>query len=168
MTSPGTLNRPIVTVFVGAVLALSSGTSPQAEQNAVAAAPACADGGECLCDSSYQDCRSSILQLINNETVGIDVSFWFMTDWRYSSALIKRWQAGVPVRIILDTQADPTYGGNKAVRDTLVNAGAWLTPARRASVYVKRRWAGVWNVKVRVAGPVLGGARSVPSRPDTS
>ncbi|PYR92657.1 MAG: hypothetical protein DMF84_11985 [Acidobacteria bacterium] len=123
MTSPGTLNRPIVTVFVGAVLALSSGTSPQAEQNAVAAAPACADGGECLCDSSYQDCRSSILQLINNETVGIDVSFWFMTDWRYSSALIKRWQAGVPVRIILDTQADPTYGGNKAVRDTLVNAG---------------------------------------------
>jgi len=123
MTSPGTLNRPIVTVFVGAVLALSSGTSPQAQQNAVAGAPACADGGECLCDSSYQDCRSSILQLINNETVGIDVSFWFMTDWRYSSALIKRWQAGVPVRIILDTLAEPNYGGNTAVRDTLMNAG---------------------------------------------
>jgi phosphatidylserine/phosphatidylglycerophosphate/cardiolipin synthase-like enzyme len=119
----GPLNRLIVTVFFGGLLALTWWTPAHAQQNAVAAAAACAGGGECLCDDSYQDCRSPILQLMNNETVGIDVSFWFMTDWRYSNTLIKRWQAGVPVRVIVDTQADATYGGNKTVRDTLVSAG---------------------------------------------
>jgi phosphatidylserine/phosphatidylglycerophosphate/cardiolipin synthase-like enzyme len=122
MTIPCTLNRQIITVFVGGLLALGWWTYPQAQQNAVAAGPTCAAPGECLCDNSYQDCRSPILQLINKETVGIDVSFWFMTDSRYSQALIKRWQAGVPVRIIVDTRADAEYGGNKAVRDALVAA----------------------------------------------
>ena len=57
---------------------------------------------ERLCDNSFEDCRATILQMIRNETAGIDVSFWFMTDWRYSSEIIKRWQAGVPVRVLLD------------------------------------------------------------------
>src|SRR2546423_1292262 len=123
MTNLGALNRIIITIVVGTLLALNWGTCPQAQQNAVAAPAACAGGGECLCDDSYQDCRSPILQLINNETVGIDVSFWFMTDTRYAFAIIKRWQAGVPVRIILDTKADANYAGNKPVRDMFVNAG---------------------------------------------
>ena len=33
-----------------------------------------------------------------------------MTDWRYSSEIIKRWKAGVPVRrILLDLRSDPLY-----------------------------------------------------------
>jgi hypothetical protein len=75
---------------IAGVLAINWNTSALAQENAVAAVAACAGTGECLCDNSYQDCRSPILQLINNETVGIDVSFWFMTDARYASALIKR------------------------------------------------------------------------------
>ena len=31
-----------------------------------------------LCDNSFQDCRAKIKTLIENEQVGIDVSFWFM------------------------------------------------------------------------------------------
>ena len=50
---------------------------------AVLAPPSAAQ--ERLCDNSFEDCRASILSLIRAERVGIDVSFWFMTDWRYSS-----------------------------------------------------------------------------------
>jgi phosphatidylserine/phosphatidylglycerophosphate/cardiolipin synthase-like enzyme len=123
MTPLGPRPRFIATVLVTGVFALGWRTSPQAQQNAVAAPLACAGGGECLCDNAYEDCRSPILQLISKETVGIDVSFWFMTDSRYSNALIKRWQAGVPIRIILDTKADASYPANKLVRDSFVNAG---------------------------------------------
>jgi phosphatidylserine/phosphatidylglycerophosphate/cardiolipin synthase-like enzyme len=78
---------------------------------------------EKLCDNSYEDCRAPIIQLIRNEKVGIDVSFWFMTDTRYSTEIIKRWQAGVPVRIILDTRADANYPANATVRKSLISAG---------------------------------------------
>ncbi len=59
-----------------------------------------------LCDNAYEDCRATILQMIRNEKAGIDVWYWFMTDWRYSSEIIKRWKAGVPVRILLDLRSD--------------------------------------------------------------
>jgi hypothetical protein len=64
-----------------------------------------ASAADTLCDSSFQDCRSPLIDLIRNETQGIDVAFWFMEDARYSNELIKRWQAGVPVRVIMDPRA---------------------------------------------------------------
>ncbi len=78
---------------------------------------------ESLCDNSYQDCRTPILNLIRNENVGIDVSFWFMTDSRYSQEIIKRWQAGVPVRVMLDLDADANYPANASIRQSLIAAG---------------------------------------------
>ena len=48
---------------------------------------------------------------------------WFMTDWRYKDDIIARWKAGVPVRVIVDLQADANYPANKGIRDALVNAG---------------------------------------------
>ncbi|PYR93834.1 MAG: hypothetical protein DMF84_08490 [Acidobacteria bacterium] len=125
MLHTGGRNQLFVSAVLACLLAAVWMTSTAAQQTAVPAAlTTCADPGECLCDSSYQDCRSAILQLINNEQTGIDVSFWFMNDSRYSSALIRRWQKDhLPIRIIVDTQADPTYAGTKAVRDTLVTAG---------------------------------------------
>jgi hypothetical protein len=78
---------------------------------------------ERLCDNSFEDCRATILQMIRTETAGIDVSFWFMTDWRYSSEIIKRWQAGVPVRIILDLRADANYPAGASIRQSFINAG---------------------------------------------
>ena len=88
-----------------------------------------AENQECLCDNSFEDCRTPLLNLIKNEGrliregSGIDVSMWFMTDWRYKDAIIERWKAGVPVRVIVDTQADKNYPTNKGIRDALAAAG---------------------------------------------
>jgi phosphatidylserine/phosphatidylglycerophosphate/cardiolipin synthase-like enzyme len=123
MVYTGSRQRLFVSAVLACLLVAVWMTPTAAQLSATPAAPTCAGAGECLCDSSYEDCRSPILQLINSETVGIDVSFWFMTDQRYSAALIRRWQNGVRIRVIVDTQADVTYAGTQAVRDTLVNAG---------------------------------------------
>src|ERR1700693_2319729 len=65
-----------------------------------------ASGTERLCDVSFEDCRAPLLKLIQNETVEIDVAFWFMDDAQISNALIKKFQAGVPVRILMDPRSD--------------------------------------------------------------
>jgi phosphatidylserine/phosphatidylglycerophosphate/cardiolipin synthase-like enzyme len=98
-------------VFAGVLLAL------------ILASPAGAQSLERLCDNSYEDCRTPIINMIRAENVGLDVSFWFMTDTRYSSEIIRRWQAGVPVRILLDLRADTNYPANASVRQSFVNAG---------------------------------------------
>src|SRR5437868_4588666 len=71
-----------------------------------------ARAAERLCDPAYEDCRTPLLNLINNETVGIDVAFWFMQDGRYKTAILNRWNAGVPVRILVDPRANPIYPPN--------------------------------------------------------
>ena len=73
------------------------------------ATSATAQEDDFLCDPSFEDCRTPILNMIKAETAGIDVSFWFMTDTKYSTEIIKRWQAGVPVRVLLDLRADGNY-----------------------------------------------------------
>ena len=55
-----------------------------------------------VCDTAFEDCRATILEMIERNGRHRRL-YWFMTDWRYSSEIIKRWQAGVPVRIVLDT-----------------------------------------------------------------
>jgi phosphatidylserine/phosphatidylglycerophosphate/cardiolipin synthase-like enzyme len=76
-----------------------------------------------LCDSSFENCRTPLLDLIAAEQAGIDVAFWFMEDARYSAALIERWRAGVPVRIIVDTRANANYPGNAAILADFKAAG---------------------------------------------
>ena len=89
---------------------------------ALALAPAAA-AQERLCDNSFEDCRALILSMIRAENVGLDVSLWFMTDTRYSIEIIRRWQAGVPVRVLVDLRADANYSGNATVRQSLIDAG---------------------------------------------
>jgi PLD-like domain len=84
---------------------------------------ATAGAQERLCDNSFEDCRTPILQMIRAETVGIDVSFWFMDDARYANEIVKRWQAGVPVRILVDPRADENYPHNAQVRQSFITAG---------------------------------------------
>src|SRR5687767_10458329 len=87
------------------------------------AAPTSAAAQDTLCDNAFQDCRTPLLQLINAENVGLDVSFWFMTDTQFSSAIINRFRAGVPVRIVLDLRADANYPSNATIRQSFINAG---------------------------------------------
>jgi phosphatidylserine/phosphatidylglycerophosphate/cardiolipin synthase-like enzyme len=86
----------------------------------VAPAAAAADR---LCDASYEDCRTPLLSLIHNEQIGIDVAFWFMEDARYTAALIDRWRQGVPVRVIMDTEANRNYPLNAEALQDLKAAG---------------------------------------------
>ncbi len=76
-----------------------------------------------LCDPAFQDCRAPLLQLIRNETVGIDVAFWFMEDARYTAELIRRHQEGVKIRVIVDTEANSPNPLNADRLAELKNAG---------------------------------------------
>ena len=51
---------------------------------------------ERLCDPEYENCRTPLLNLIANEKQAIDVAFWYMSDARYSNAIVKRFQEGLP------------------------------------------------------------------------
>jgi phosphatidylserine/phosphatidylglycerophosphate/cardiolipin synthase-like enzyme len=84
--------------------------------------------GEWLCDSSIEDCRQPLLDLIRNEAIGIDVGFWFMEDARFANALIARHNAGVRVRVLIDTKANDPYPGNITMTNMLRDAGI---PMRR-------------------------------------
>src|SRR4051794_28737322 len=90
---------------------------------AAAAAARPAAGSERLCDPAFEDCRTPLLNLIKNERVQIDVAFWFMQDTRYSTAIINQWRAGVPVRVLVDPLANPTYLGNEQILNDLAAAG---------------------------------------------
>ncbi len=80
-------------------------------------------GTERLCDVSFEDCRAPLLKLIQNETVEIDAAFWFMDDATLSSALIKKFQSGVPVRILMDPRAEDGHPTNAQILAQLAAAG---------------------------------------------
>ncbi len=81
-----------------------------------------------LCDPGNENCRTILINYIRQETVGIDVGFWFMEDARYTSELISRFNAGVPVRVIMDTRANATNAYNAQRLAELQAAGI---PMRR-------------------------------------
>jgi phosphatidylserine/phosphatidylglycerophosphate/cardiolipin synthase-like enzyme len=95
---------------------------------------------ERLCDTSFEDCRTPILELIRNEQVGIDVSYWFMTDARYAHAIIDRWRDGVRVRILLDLRADQNYPAAVPIRNAFVSAGI---PIRRKVTAGINHWKAI-------------------------
>src|SRR5262245_32810924 len=85
--------------------------------------PSSLQAQERLCDTSFEDCRDPLWRLIDAETEGIDVAFWFMQDSSYANKLILRKNAGVRVRVIVDPRANPTYPGNQQILDQLQAAG---------------------------------------------
>ena len=96
-----------------------------------------ARAADTLCDPSEDNCRTQLLTLIQNERAGIDVAFWFMQDSRYRDAIIRQWQLGVPVRIVIDTRANPIYAGNDAMIAGFQQAGI---PLRRRTASGILHW----------------------------
>jgi hypothetical protein len=92
---------------------------------------------ERLCDPAAEDCRAILLNLIRNEPVGIDVAFWFMEDARYSAELVRRAQAGLPIRVLVDTSANAGHPINAQIIDQLRVAGI---PIRRRNVSSILHW----------------------------
>jgi phosphatidylserine/phosphatidylglycerophosphate/cardiolipin synthase-like enzyme len=76
-----------------------------------------------LCDPGDEDCRAILINYIRNETVGIDVGFWFMEDARYTTELINKHRAGVPVRVLIDPRANVDYPLNATRLSELQAAG---------------------------------------------
>jgi len=113
MTQKTFTRRLAVAAFAFAILAVPIAAAAQVQVPAP----------ERLCDPQVEDCRQPILNLINNESMGIDVGFWYMTDVRYVNALIARFRAGVPVRVLMDSRANPTYTENATMLATLAAAG---------------------------------------------
>lgn len=113
---------------------------------------------ERFCDPSFEDCRTPLLSLIANERVGIDAGFWFMEDARYTTALIKRFQAGVPVRVLVDPRANTKNPQNAYRLKELADAGI---PMRKcisngimhwkamifAGQYFRQQFVRKWNNK---------------------
>ena len=95
------------------------------------AAAADARAAHRLCDPGLEDCRAILVDLIRRETVGIDAGFWFMEDPTFSSELIQRWRAGVPVRVLMDTRAN---GGTPRNAERLAELQAAGIPMRERYV----------------------------------
>ena len=78
---------------------------------------------EQMCDASATNCRNTLLGLINNEQIGIDVGMWFMKDDRYATALVNAFKRGVRIRIIMDPRANVGAPENPGELDKLAAAG---------------------------------------------
>ena len=103
-------------LIAAAVLASLAGFSRPAEAQTLASQ-------DRLCDPSFEDCRADILTYIQQETVGIDVAFWMMSDARYSNALVAAWQRGVPVRVLMDPRCVSSHPSCATANDQLRGAG---------------------------------------------
>src|SRR5688500_3511472 len=66
-----------------------------------------------LCDPGGEDCRQILIDHIRAETERLDVAFWFMEDSWLAAEIIARWNAGVPVRILMDSEASIRNGRNR-------------------------------------------------------
>jgi phosphatidylserine/phosphatidylglycerophosphate/cardiolipin synthase-like enzyme len=100
-----------------------------------AATPAAAQ--DRLCDPGNEDCRTILLELMRNERIGIDVAFWFMEDARYTAELIRRHQAGVSVRVLVDPRANTSTPANA---DRLAELQAAGIPMRRRTASGILHW----------------------------
>ncbi|CAN5864463.1 hypothetical protein BH24ACI4_BH24ACI4_08120 [soil metagenome] len=83
------------TAFVGALLALSTFL--------IAARPAAAQ--EQMLFPATDNAHAAILQKIWNENVRLDIATWYLIDREITQALVNRFQAGVPVRVLGDWEA---------------------------------------------------------------
>jgi phosphatidylserine/phosphatidylglycerophosphate/cardiolipin synthase-like enzyme len=93
-----------------------------------------AAGQDRLCDPGDEDCRAILINYIRQETKGIDVAFWFMEDARYTTELIRRYQAGVPVRVLVDPRANSDYPLNASRLAELQSAG--IPMRKRLTSYI--------------------------------
>src|SRR5215211_2940189 len=123
---------------------------------------------ERLCDTAFEDCRTPLWQLIDAETQGIDVSFWFMQDSSYATKLINRFKAGVPVRVLVDPRANPTYAGNEAVLNQLKAAGIPMRYKLTDGILHWKMMLFVGQGKLEFSGANYSGNFFVPDVPNVN
>jgi HKD family nuclease len=82
-----------------------------------------AEALERLCDSSFENCRTEVINRIRAERVEISVGAWFFEDPRFTNELIYRWKAGVRVRVLADPDANIQHPANGPILDQMAAAG---------------------------------------------
>lgn len=120
---------------------------------------------ERLCDTAFEDCRQPLWNLIDAETVGIDVAFWFMQDTSLSNKLIARHNAGVPVRVLVDPRANLTYTGNEAILNQLAAAGIPMRYKNGGGILHWKMMLFVGQNKVQFSGANYSPQFFVPTQP---
>ncbi|HEY0367511.1 MAG TPA: hypothetical protein VGC73_13660, partial [Pyrinomonadaceae bacterium] len=78
-------------------------------------APQSSSAQERLCDPSFEDCYSPLLQLVNSETAGIDMSFYMIELPGLADAIIARYRAGVPVRLVVEPRGNLKFPMNQPI-----------------------------------------------------
>ena len=71
------MHRKFLYVAIAFILLASLSSSAQAQT-------------ERLCDTAFEDCRAPLWALIDKETVGIDIAYWFMQDTSIANKIIAR------------------------------------------------------------------------------
>ena len=85
--------------------------------------PPVASAQERLCDPSFENCYDGLVELIRKETVGIDMAFYMFELPGLADEIIKRHQAGVPVRLTVEPRANLKFPQNQSMLDKFKAAG---------------------------------------------
>src|SRR5215813_5915896 len=78
---------------------------------------------ERLCDPSFEDCYTPLIQAVQAETVEIDVALYMIELPGLADAIISRYQAGVPVRLTVEPRASAKFPLNQTLLDRFQAAG---------------------------------------------
>jgi phosphatidylserine/phosphatidylglycerophosphate/cardiolipin synthase-like enzyme len=78
---------------------------------------------ERLCDPSFEDCYTPLLNAVQSETAGIDIALYWIELPGLADAIIRRHQAGVPVRVTVEPRANLRFPGNQPILDRFKAAG---------------------------------------------
>ena len=127
-----------------------------------------AQSEERLCDTAFEDCRVPLWSLIDNETVGIDIAYWFMQDTSIANKVIARWQAGVPVRILVDPRANPTYAGNEQILNQFKAAGIPMRFKHGGGILHWKMMLFVGQNRLEFTGANYGASFFVPTTPNVN
>jgi len=85
--------------------------------------PARAQLVDTMCDPSFQDCRTTLLNYVRRETSSIDLAMWFMEDQELADAIVARFRAGVDVRALVDPRRNTTTPMNATILAQFKSAG---------------------------------------------
>src|ERR1051326_1033963 len=72
-----------------------------------------ASAQERLCDPSFENCLWPTLDLIRAENTGIDVELYMIELTQLADEIIARYNAGVPVCLIVEPRADLKFPNNQ-------------------------------------------------------
>ena len=105
---------------------------------AAAALPRAAAAQVRYCDSARENCRTELVRLIRAETQGIYTIQWYTRDTGVVAELVKKHNAGVPVRFIVDRKSE-NEGRSGVIEQiyTLRDAGIPLREAPTKYVHGK-------------------------------